>query len=857
MVTSIPDMIYQIIIGPLTLLFEFIFSISYKLVGDPGICIIILSIIMNLLALPLYRRADKIQKAEKAKEDELGYGLDHIKKTFNGDERFLILQTYYRQNDYSPVHVLKGSVSLFLQIPFFIAAYKMLSGLSLLSGRSFGPISDLGAPDGLIVIGSLSINLLPILMTAINLISSTVYLKGSGLKGKLQLYGVAAIFLVLLYNSPSGLVFYWTCNNLFSLLKNIIPLDKIFKKKEDDLIPGTKERISFIFCCIYCCLFTGLHIPSQVLSSSVSEFVNMYDMKDPSVYLWWSLALAIGVFFFWPLVVFCLSSGRVRRWLCLFSVIGAVLFTADYYFFGKEYGTMSSALTFYIAEMDSMLYLILGMTVLLLISVVVIAFGKYILKIVPYLSFSAILIVSVFSFINLGKISTSYDGMSYISDQLSYAELELDREGKNVVVIMLDRAAGLFVPYCFNERPELQEKFDGFTYYSNTLSFGAHTNIAAPALFGGYEYTPDNMNKRSDEPISEKHDEALKVMPVTFLENGYDVTVCDPSYAGYRYVPDLSIYDGYPDIDTYITDGRYNTMKGDELSEMESIWKRNFFCYSFLRVMPPFLNQILYDDGLYNIPDFYDKYTFVVEDTGAGSISRGYSPDYLDSSTVLENLPDMTSVGDTGNGSFVMLVNYTAHAQVVLSEPEYTHEFSVDNTSYDQAHEDRFEGLDMESYWQMATYEDNMSAYILLGEWFDYLRDQGVYDNTRIIIVADHGYDLGLLGSAQSDDLDAEFYNPVLLVKDFDSEGFTESSEFMTNADTPVIAFDGLIEDPVNPFTGNIISSSYKSDEPLLVSDSHSFDIEYNNGNVFEAGPWYQVDGDVLDIRSWEYAGEW
>jgi membrane protein insertase Oxa1/YidC/SpoIIIJ len=32
---------------------------------------------------------------------------------------------------------------------------------------------------------------------------------------------MALIFLVLLYNSPSGLVLYWTCNNIFSLGKNL------------------------------------------------------------------------------------------------------------------------------------------------------------------------------------------------------------------------------------------------------------------------------------------------------------------------------------------------------------------------------------------------------------------------------------------------------------------------------------------------------------------------------------------------------------------------------------------------------------------------------------------------------------
>jgi membrane protein insertase Oxa1/YidC/SpoIIIJ len=58
-------------------------------------------------------------------------------------------------------------------------------------------------------------------MTAINIIAGAVYTRGFPLKDKIQLYGMALIFLVLLYNSPAGLVLYWTMNNIFSLLKNI------------------------------------------------------------------------------------------------------------------------------------------------------------------------------------------------------------------------------------------------------------------------------------------------------------------------------------------------------------------------------------------------------------------------------------------------------------------------------------------------------------------------------------------------------------------------------------------------------------------------------------------------------------
>ncbi|MBQ6398631.1 MAG: hypothetical protein IJI21_00765 [Clostridia bacterium] len=43
----------------------------------------------------------------------------------------------------------------------------------------------------------------------------------------------------------------------------------------------------------------------------------------------------------------------------------------------------------------------------------------------------------------------------------------------------------------------------------------------------------------------------------------------------------------------------------------------------------------------------------------------------------------------------------------------------------------------------------------------------------------------------------------LLLVKDFNEKGpFRISGDFMTNADLPTLAFRGLVEAPVNPFTG-------------------------------------------------------
>ena len=124
-----------IFIGPLKLVFEIVFSLANFFLGHPGLAIIALSLVMNFLVLPLYRRADAMQEEARDVENRLKPGVDHIKKTFTGDERMMMLQTYYRQNNYSPTDALNGSASLLLEVPFFIAAYQFLSHVACLQGE--------------------------------------------------------------------------------------------------------------------------------------------------------------------------------------------------------------------------------------------------------------------------------------------------------------------------------------------------------------------------------------------------------------------------------------------------------------------------------------------------------------------------------------------------------------------------------------------------------------------------------------------------------------------------------------------------------------------------------------------------
>ena len=97
-------------------------------------------------------------------------------------------------------------------------------------------------------------------------------------------------------------------------------------------------------------------------------------------------------------------------------------------------------------------------------------------------------------------------------------------------------------------------------------------------------------------------------------------------------------------------------------------------------------------------------------------------------------------------------------------------------------------------------------------------------------------------------------FNPLLMVKDFDADGeIRTDTTFMTTADVPSLAMEGIITDPVNPYTGKRITGDEKQNLQY-VSFSHDYEPEKNHGTTFTESPWYIVTpgGDTLfDLSRW------
>ena len=232
--------LYMIFIAPLEWLMNTILHLSYDLTGNYGVSIIVLSIIVNIFLLPLYYMAEKWKAGDKLVQDSMKPEIDNIKKYYKGQERHFYIQAIYRRFSYHPLSSVKASVGFLIQIPFFFAAFHLLSNFEAFNGVSFGILQDLGAQDNLMA----GINILPIVMTIVNLLSAYIYIELLSKSEKIQLIALAFIFLVVLYTEPAGLLLYWTMNNVFSLFKNLVekklklklklgPLfSRVFKKKK-------------------------------------------------------------------------------------------------------------------------------------------------------------------------------------------------------------------------------------------------------------------------------------------------------------------------------------------------------------------------------------------------------------------------------------------------------------------------------------------------------------------------------------------------------------------------------------------------------------------------------------------------
>ena len=142
-----------------------------------------------------------------------------------------------------------------------------------------------------------------------------------------------------------------------------------------------------------------------------------------------------------------------------------------------------------------------------------------------------------------------------------------------------------------------------------------------------------------------------------------------------------------------------------------------------------------------------------------------------------------------------------------------------------------------------------------IGEFLDYLKKNDCYDNTRIIIVSDHGHpiDSGLFDNNQGFSKMKEELQAVLLFKDFNSKDeLSFDNSFMTNADTPSLALKDIMENPINPFTQNPMNVSDKNDYvKISTAPMQSLRTRDDKQYTVADDEWLTVHDNIFDNKNW------
>ncbi len=205
-----------------------------------GLSIIALAVAVRIITFPVAQVGLRQQAKTAAEQAKLKPFIAEIDEQYKGDagKKSEALMQLYKEHGISPFGAFKGCLWVVLQIPIFVALFNLLGQSFDLRGASFLWISDLSQPDRLFPLGinlpliGSYFNILPLFMAAsqvlVTQLSATPATDPAEGKGqKRTMFALAAVFLVLFYSFPSGLVLYWMMSNLCQLLQQSLMQRKL------------------------------------------------------------------------------------------------------------------------------------------------------------------------------------------------------------------------------------------------------------------------------------------------------------------------------------------------------------------------------------------------------------------------------------------------------------------------------------------------------------------------------------------------------------------------------------------------------------------------------------------------------
>lgn len=189
-------------------------------VGNMGWSLIVFSILTKIVFMPLTNKSTKSMK----KMQELSPKINALREKYKAKPDIMQreIMTLYKENKVNP---MGGCLPLLVQMPFFFALYSaLINSIDLWHAPFILWMKDLSMPDTLFTVGGFNVNVLPFLMTGTTFIQQKISTVDTGQSKaqKMMIMLMPLIFIFIFWTIPSGLVLYWTLQNIFQIANQLI-----------------------------------------------------------------------------------------------------------------------------------------------------------------------------------------------------------------------------------------------------------------------------------------------------------------------------------------------------------------------------------------------------------------------------------------------------------------------------------------------------------------------------------------------------------------------------------------------------------------------------------------------------------
>jgi YidC/Oxa1 family membrane protein insertase len=202
---------------------------THDFVGNWGIAIILMTILLKIVSLPFTLAASKSAK----RMQKLSPLMQAVREKYKDQPQKLNQATMelFKEHKVNPAG---GCIPILITIPLFIGFFTMLQGTAELRFQSFLWAHDLSAPDTVARIFGLPLNIMPLLMgiTMFFQMKLTPSPTTDNMQAKIFKF-MPLFFTAICYNFSCALALYSTINGLFTIGQQIL----VNKYTKDDPVP--------------------------------------------------------------------------------------------------------------------------------------------------------------------------------------------------------------------------------------------------------------------------------------------------------------------------------------------------------------------------------------------------------------------------------------------------------------------------------------------------------------------------------------------------------------------------------------------------------------------------------------------